>query len=320
MQDFSVLLLVAHAASQLSYQWLSPSLLLDDRRVEEFCRTNLATVGDVNRLSLREWLEVVTEVAQLFADLYPQSVLVNPLSSRGQQLADNIYRHLVACQQVDGRVIVYGDVLYPYRLQAIADPPLALTVWGDLSLLQMSKIAVIGSRRASPRSLHESFSLGRVLVEKGYTVVSGGAYGCDIAAHRGALSSKIVPIPAIVVFAGGLGQLYPRGNSLVFEQLQQLGALFVSERLWHSGARAADFPIRNRIISGLCQQVIVMEAGECSGAMLTARLALTQDREVWVLRHADNDVRATGSNNLIADGANSFVNVEQWEMAGVDCH
>ena len=315
MQIFSTLLLVVHAASQLSYRWLSPSLLLSDQRVQDFCRTKLSNDCDVNNLSLQEWSELVNEVAQLFTDLYPCSVLIKPLSSQRQQLADNIYRHLISCQQVDARVIVYGDILYPHRLQMIADPPLALTVRGDLSLLQMSKIAVIGSRRASPRSLHESFALGRVLVEQGYTVVSGGAYGCDIAAHRGVLSSEIVPIPAIVVFAGGLGQLHPRGNYFVFEQLQELGALFVSERLWHSGARAADFPIRNRIISGLCQQVIVMEAGECSGAMLTARLALTQNRDVWVLRHEDNDVRATGSNNLIADGANSFVKAEQWEIS-----
>lgn len=320
MKDFSTMLLVVHAASQLSYRWLSPSLLLTDRRVQDFCQTNLTSDGEVNRLSLREWLEVVNEVASLFADIYPRSELLRALSSQGQQLANNIYQHLLSCQQVDGRVIFYGDILYPHRLQTIADPPIALTVQGDLSLLQMRKIAVIGSRRASPRSLHESFSLGKVLVEQGYTVVSGGAYGCDIAAHRGVLSSNIVPIPAIVVFAGGLGQLHPRRNFFVFDQLQELGGLFVSERLWHSGARAADFPIRNRIISGLCQQVIVMEAGECSGAMLTARLALTQSRDVWVLRHADDDVRAVGSNSLISDGANSFADAKQWEMYGVDCY
>ena len=183
---------------------------------------------------------------------------------------------------------------------------------GNLELLAKPRIAIVGSRKASPRGLQESFALGRIAAQRGWVVVSGGAYGCDIAAHRGTLAIAQPQVPAIAVFAGGFRYLHPRGNAAVFRQLQQRGALFISERLWQAESRPYDFPVRNRIIAGLTSTLMVMEAGERSGALLTAGLSLSQGAEVWVLQHPAADVRTAGSQRLIAEGAHSFATAAVW--------
>jgi DNA processing protein len=173
-------------------------------------------------------------------------------------------------------------------------------------------IAVIGSRQASAFSLDVSFRLGFELAKRSddTSIVSGGAWGCDIAVHEGALASCKNPCPAIVVFAGGLKNLYPRINKNTFEALGKHNALFLSERLWDQPARPRDFHARNRIISGLSQQIIVVQAGIRSGAMITAKAALDQGRDVLVLVQPFDDIRADGNKQLLLDGAAGFHSAE----------
>lgn len=308
---FRVLAMVVHTVAQETHCRVHTEKLLSRARMleDETLPQNL----DIQTLHLTDWNTIVAGVSRLFPKFYPPSPLRKAFTTvKMEKTAQIIYHHLHCCSQQQAEVIIYGDLLYPHRLCTIFDPPLVLTLMGDTSLLQMQKVAIVGSRRASPRGLHESFQLGEVMGNRGCVVVSGGAFGCDIAAHRGVLATKISPAPAIVVFAGGFNNFHPRGNADVFQELLNRGALFVTERLWHSAARPIDFPFRNRIISGLCTTLIVMEAGERSGAILTAGIGLDQGREVWVLSHPEEDVRAQGSNRLIAEGANSFATAQEW--------
>jgi DNA processing protein len=195
---------------------------------------------------------------------------------------------------------------YPQLLSLIPDPPNLLMAKGNTELLKQKAIGMVGSRKASRFAKRECFELARILAEDGFVIVSGGAIGCDMASHLGALASPLRPVPTILVFAGGLSRLYPRCHEIYFKELLAAGALFLSERLWSYPARPYDFPVRNRIISGLVLQLLVMQAGERSGAKLTAGLALEQGRDVFVLVHDTDDIRAEGSRRLLCEGALPF--------------
>ncbi len=308
-QELRVLKMVVHAASQQTYCWLHPDKLQDVYTVLPGWRGHGVAMRE---LSCNAWQELVWMLDGRWRDMFPHSPLRRALRQH-TTLAQLLHKHVQSCARRGAQIIVWGDRLYPARLRTIPDPPLALTALGNTSLLTRPSVAVVGSRKASPRGLHESFALGRIAAQRGWVVVSGGAYGCDIAAHRGALATSVAPVPAIVVFAGGLSSLHPYGNAGVFRTLLQQGALFVSERLWHSPSRPSDFPIRNRVIAGLAPTLMVMEASERSGALLTAGMSLNQGAEVWVLQHPC-DVRTAGGQRLIAEGAPSFATASFWQQ------
>lgn len=310
---FRMLALVVHAVAQETHCQVNVEKLLSGIGAREIGNDVLPPHRDLQTLPLDDWQKIVAKISRLFPKFYPPSPLRRAFATvKVKKIAQIIHHHLHCCSQCRAEVLIYGDLLYPHRLCTIFDPPLLLTLMGDTSLLQRQKVAIVGSRRASSRGLRESFQLGQIITDRGYVVVSGGAFGCDIAAHRGVLATPISPVPAIVVFAGGFSNLHPRGNAGVFQELLNRGALFITERLWPRAARPSDFPLRNRIISGLCTTLIIMEAGERSGAILTAGIGLDQGRDVWVLRHPEEDVRAQGSNRLIAEGANFFTTAQEW--------
>ncbi len=218
------------------------------------------------------------------------------------------------------QTILYGDHRYPECLRAIDDPPLALNILGDPSIFAKTPFtAIVGARRAVPYALQQSYEVAKYLARVGEVVVSGGAYGCDIASHHGVLSTCIEPAPAVVVFAGGLSNLYPKGNSVAFNDLRSAGAVFCSERLWLSNARSFDFPVRNRIIAGLSNPVLIMQAGLKSGAMCTANRAAAYGRDVLVLLHSNLGDAFDGNTRLMLDGAVGFDSaqaLEQQEYVG----
>lgn len=192
---------------------------------------------------------------------------------------------------------------YPPVLREIADPPLGLAVAGDASLIRRSSVAVVGSRFAAGWALDWANRFGRLASAAGIAVVSGGAYGCDAAVHAGMLQGRFDDVEAIVVFAGGLDCPYPRHNVRLFEDLVASGGCLVSERAPGSRCRPHDFLARNRIISGLAKGTIIVQAAERSGAMVTARYAADQGRDVMVVRPPFSDVRASGNERLLGDGA-----------------
>ncbi len=206
-------------------------------------------------------------------------------------------RELKALTRLGGRFIALCEPAYPVALAAIADPPPLLALCGDADLLAGDSVAVVGARNASANGLHLATRLAAELGAAGLTVVSGMARGIDAKAHVGALETGTV-----AVMGGGVDVVYPKENRQLFERLLERGAI-VSEAPVGTVPRARHFPRRNRIISGLCRGVVVVEAAARSGALITARLALEQGREVFAVPGSPLDPRARGPNHLIRQGA-----------------
>jgi DNA processing protein len=195
------------------------------------------------------------------------------------------------------RLIAACEPDFP-RLLAVLDPPPPL-LWtlGAQDLMHRRCVAVVGARTASAAGQRFARQLAADLSEAGYVVVSGMARGIDAQAHRGSLD-----MGAIGVMAGGVDDVYPPQNADLYQALAAQG-LLVSERSMGHAARAADFPRRNRIISGLALGVVVVEAELRSGSLITARLAGEQGREVFAVPGSPLDPRAQGANDLIRQGA-----------------
>jgi DNA processing protein len=192
-----------------------------------------------------------------------------------------------------------GDIRYPTALAAIHDPPPTLYIKGELEALRAASVAIVGSRVASPYALEVSRRLGADLARRGICVVSGMARGVDSAAHRGALEAGGV---TIAVFGCGVDIIYPREHASLADRICERGAL-VSEFPPGMPPRKPNFPQRNRIISGLSLAVVVVEAAEGSGSLITADFALEQGRAVLAVPGNVLGGRNYGAHALLRDGA-----------------
>ncbi|MFK7824744.1 MAG: DNA-processing protein DprA [Oligoflexales bacterium] len=300
---------LAHVASQLTGIYLS----LDTCNEESLSGEDMFAPKPLECWSLREWTDYAADFF-LKDPKHPKFLKVRRrLQDQGLSLASETLKFFQDTYENNGKILLITDSIYPKLLAHIPDPPLLLSGLGNLSLLRTPSISVIGSRRATVETLRECYELGIRLSQFSINAVSGGAYGCDIATHLGVLSASDGTCLATTVFAGGLAHLYPKGNLHAFREIIQHGGLCISERLWAQAARPADFPIRNRIISGLSYELLVMQAAPKSGSLITARKALDQGREVLVLRppSMDFDAGSGGSKELIVDGAYSFGSVDE---------
>jgi DNA processing protein len=199
----------------------------------------------------------------------------------------------------DVRLIPLPHVDYPPQLREIADPPAVLWVRGDVACLSAPAIGVVGARDALPVSLAVARTLGKELAEAGLVIVSGLARGVDGAAHGGALEGGG---RTVGVLGCGIDVVYPLQHRLLADRVSQTGAL-VSELSPRAQPFPRHFPLRNRVISGLSRAVVVVEAQEKSGSLITARLANDQGREVMAIPGGTLSGRHRGSNALIKDGA-----------------
>src|SRR5581483_5919574 len=203
-------------------------------------------------------------------------------------------------EQLGARVVTIDDDDYPPLLREIYAPPIALYVRGNLSLAhERPCLAVVGSRRCSTYGVNASQSLSRALAEQGITIVSGLARRIDAAAHRGALEALGATTGVI---ATGLDVPYPKDHARPRAEVIANGAV-VSEFPLGTPPLAQNFPCRNRILSGLCFGVLVVEASEHSGSLITARLAYEQGREVFAVPGNITSQTSFGPNYLIKDGA-----------------
>ena len=199
-----------------------------------------------------------------------------------------------------GRSLVACDAgNYPRILRATAAPPLVLFVEGDPGLLGRPGIAIVGSRNATPDGLETAAALAGGLARAGLTVVSGLARGIDAAAHRGALPA---PASTVAVMATGPESVYPRAHAQLARSIAAAGAL-VTEFPVGTPVRPANFPRRNRIISGLALGVLVVEAARRSGSLVSARHALEEGREVFAVPGSIRNPQASGCHALLRDGA-----------------
>lgn len=192
---------------------------------------------------------------------------------------------------------------YPTLLRQIIDPPLGLIVWGQCQNLDRPGVSVVGSRRASSWALAWASEFGSLASRCGIPVVSGGAYGCDAAVHCGMIRDRYDSVPARAVLASGFANPYPARNQGLFADIVDSGGCLVSERSVVAGCRPWDFLARNRIIAGLSPVTVIVQAAERSGAMVTARAAADQGREVLVVKPPFEDIRASGNCQLLDDGA-----------------
>ncbi len=196
-------------------------------------------------------------------------------------------------------IISLDDPAYPQRLRLISSPPPLLFVIGDLDLLQQPGIGIVGSRNPTPSGRENARDFAHALASHGLCINSGLARGVDAAAHRGALEADGM---TIAVAATGLDIVYPAENRDLAHRIAASGAL-VSEYPLGTDARAQNFPRRNRIISGLSNGVLVVEAALRSGSLITARYAAEQNRELFAIPGSIHSAQSRGCHQLIKQGA-----------------
>lgn len=262
---------------------------------------------------VRRLFERIPRVEDIFrASLTELEATGLPVSSaQSIALGDSLRRadeELKKLAQAPGvSLVAMGSELYPEHLAEIYDPPLVLYVRGDARVLLDVGIAVIGTRHPTPYGLGMAQRLSQDLANCGLVIISGMARGIDSIAHKGAVEARG---RTIAVFGTGVDVIYPRENRKLAEQILELGGALVSEFPLATAPNPHNFPLRNRIISGLSRGVLVVEAGEYSGTRITSRCALEQCREVFAVPGNVTNKLAWTPNTLIKQGAKL---VATWE-------
>jgi DNA processing protein len=210
---------------------------------------------------------------------------------------------------LDAEILLLDDGVYPALLREIFDPPITLYLKGDWeACLDAPCVAVVGSRRCSTYGQNAAQALARELAQRGVTIISGLARGIDAAAHRGALEAGG---RTVAVLGTGIDQIYPREHKRLSEEILASGGALVSEFPLETPPAPQNFPYRNRVISGLSLGVLLVEAAENSGSLITARMAMEQNREVFAVPGNITSKNSFGTNYLIK-GAGAKL-VQQWQ-------
>ena len=219
--------------------------------------------------------------------------------TRWRDLVD-VERELQLAADFGAHIITSESPEYPKPLREIHDPPIVLYVWGELQARDHHAVGVVGSRKATTYGLEAAKKLSFQLAYAGMTVVSGLARGIDTAAHQGALAAKG---RTIGVLGSGLGRLYPKENEALAAKIAAGSGAIVSEFPMEMTATTQTFPMRNRIVSGWSQAVLVVEAALNSGALITASQALDQGRSIYAVPGPIDRPSSAGTNRLIQQGA-----------------
>ncbi|ODT80275.1 MAG: DNA protecting protein DprA [Pelagibacterium sp. SCN 64-44] len=225
-----------------------------------------------------------------------------PLDVISQSRAED---EIAGLQRYGARLVAQGEPDYPAHLNHIAGAPPLLTMAGGAELDWHKSVGMVGARNASAAGLKMTRMLAADLGARGFTVVSGLARGIDSAAHRASLQTG-----TIAVLAGGFDCIYPQENIPLAHDILDHGGALLTEMPLGWEPRARDFPRRNRLVSGLSLGVVVVEAAKRSGSLITARLALEQNREVFAVPGSPLDPRAEGGNALIQQGARLITNAQ----------
>jgi len=203
-------------------------------------------------------------------------------------------------------IIYKSDIQYPQILLNIPDPPEKLYCIGNINLLNTKSIAIVGTRRSSPYGRWAAYELGKKIADCGVTLVSGMAEGIDTQGHMGALAEHG---NTIAVLGTSIDKCFPKSNEKLYKQISDCG-LIISEYGPEDITGNWSFPRRNRIISGLCESVIVVEGAYQSGSMITAKLAIEQSRNLFAVPGNINQPNSIGTNSLIRDGAIPILSIE----------
>jgi len=218
--------------------------------------------------------------------------------------------------ELGATAVIPTDPRYPARLLEIYDPPLILYVRGDAEMLNEFGVAVVGTRHPTPYGVSMAERLSCDLAARGLIIISGMARGVDTAAHRGALNAHG---KTVAIWGTGINVTYPKENQKLADQILAGGGAIVSEFPLNTFPAPQNFPIRNRIISGMSIGVLVLEAGEYSGTRVTARCALEQGRDVYAVPGNVTNKLSWGPNTLIKQGAALVATWEDvWEALPAD--
>jgi DNA processing protein len=211
---------------------------------------------------------------------------------------EDALREVEAARGVGVRFVAAGEDGYPPRLATIDDAPPLLAIRGNTDALMGAMIAIVGSRNASAAGMKFAQTLAHDLAQAGFIIISGLARGIDQAAHRASVRTGTV-----AVLAGGHNRIYPAEHEDLLQAIVTDAGAAISEMPIDHGPRAADFPRRNRLISGASVAVVIVEAAHRSGSLITARMAAEQGREVFAVPGSPLDPRTAGANDLIKQGA-----------------
>ena len=217
-----------------------------------------------------------------------------------------IEKDLEWVNQATNGVVTIADAIYPSQLKEIDNPPAILFVRGNIDLLSQPQIAIVGSRNPSPIGNQIALDFAQSLSNQGFIITSGLALGIDAASHQGALNASGL---TIAVTGTGLDRVYPARNKQLATDIANTG-LLISEFPPGTTAKANHFPRRNRIISRLCIGLLVVEAAKKSGSLITARMALEANREVFAIPGSIHNPLARGCNALIKEGAKLVENTQ----------
>jgi DNA processing protein len=302
---------------------VSAILAASDRTVETVTRQWLALaltpgLGPTRGRRLAEFFGSVSAVFQAsLTELEATGVRAQSAQSLGTgrslELAED---ELARASATNVKIISLDDSGYPSQLKQIYDPPLILYVRGDEAVISQPGIALVGTRHPTPYGLGMAERLSCDLASRGLVIFSGLARGVDTAGHRGALAGKG---KTVAVFGTGVDVTYPKENTRLMDQLLAAGGAVMSEFPMGTFAAPQNFPIRNRIISGISLGVLVVEAAEYSGTRITARCALEQSRDVYAVPGNVTNKNSWGPNTLIKQGAKLVATWDDvWEELPTD--
>lgn len=231
-----------------------------------------------------------------------KNLLQNMKKAKDEELLKKYEEYIL---KNDIKMINILDKNYPSKLKSIYAPPITLFAKGDISLLDLKSIAIVGSREPSKYGVCVAKKFSSELSKNGITVISGLARGVDTFAHLGALSTEG---KTIAVLGSGIDVVYPKENAKYYKEISEKG-LIISEYIVGTSPKSENFPQRNRIISGLSDGVLVVEARKNSGTMITTDFALEQGKELYVIPGNITSNLSVGTNNLIKEGAKLVTDV-----------
>ncbi|MCC5792317.1 MAG: DNA-processing protein DprA [Legionellaceae bacterium] len=268
---------------------------------------SMTGIGSKTILRLREkWPDLATLFDSAAPELQQQGLPMVLAEAIAGFDFTAIERERQWAEQDNAHLLTIDDVHYPALLREIPSPPIVLYAYGDPSALQQPTLAVVGSRKPSVQGAENAFRFARDLAAAGVTIVSGLALGIDAQAHLGCLNAKG---RTIAVLGTGMNHIYPRRHQGLAREISQKG-LLLSEFPLQTRPFAGHFPRRNRIISGLSLATLVVEAATKSGSLITARLALEQNRDVLAIPGSIHNPMARGCHVLLQQGAKLVSKVE----------
>ena len=256
----------------------------------------------LNKFETAKRIYNATEKEILKVDGMSDKIVQNMQKAKDAKLLEKYEKYIL---KNDIKIINISDDNYPAKLKNIYAPPITIFAKGDISLLNSKSIAIVGSREPSKYGIYVAEKFSKELSKEGITIVSGLARGIDTFAHVGALSSFG---KTIAVLGSGIDVVYPKANAKYYREISEKG-LIISEYIVGTAPESKNFPQRNRIISGLSDGVLVVEARKNSGTMITTDFALEQGKELYVIPGNITSNLSAGTNNLIKEGAKLVTDV-----------